>query len=392
MTQDRKLWLDALTKISGPVLRAAAAGTLARDLPLKYQPGVTDRAEYTYLETLGRTLVGIAPWLETKAEDPDEEAARAEYAALARASIAAGVTPGSPDLMNFSRGFQPIVDAAFLAEAILRAPTELWEKLDGAARRCLVDRMKETRTRKPYASNWLLFGAMIEAFLRFAGEADWDPMRIDYALKQHMQWYRGDGLYGDGPDVHVDYYNSFVIQPMLCDVLLAVEGEYKDWDALWPAVFSRAAHFASLLEQLVAPDGSFPVLSRSSCYRFGAFQSLAQAALLGNLEKWLTPGQARSALSAVIARVMAFPGMFDADGWLNIGVCGEQPNMGEGYISTGSLYLCTAVFLPLGLPESAPFWQEAAADWTQKKIWSAANTSSHHALTGIPRETFRRPE
>lgn len=33
------------------------------------------------------------------------------------------------------------------------------------------------------------------------------------------EWYKGDGWYGDGPDFHFDYYNSFVIQPMIIQVL-----------------------------------------------------------------------------------------------------------------------------------------------------------------------------
>ena len=32
-------------------------------------------------------------------------------------------------------------------------------------------------------------------------------------------WYKGDGVYGDGPPFHWDYYNSFVIQPMLLNIL-----------------------------------------------------------------------------------------------------------------------------------------------------------------------------
>ena len=43
--------------------------------------------------------------------------------------------------------------------------------------------------------------------------ADWDRVRVDYALRQHEQWYKGDGTYGDGPDFHWDYYNSLVIHP-----------------------------------------------------------------------------------------------------------------------------------------------------------------------------------
>ena len=59
---------------------------------------------------------------------------------------------------------------------------------------------------------------MVEAGLAALG-ADWDATRVDYAVRQHEQWYKGDGAYGDGPAFHWDYYNSFVIQPMLVDVL-----------------------------------------------------------------------------------------------------------------------------------------------------------------------------
>ena len=72
--------------------------------------------------------------------------------------------------------------------------------------------------------------------------------------------------------------------------------------------------------------------------------------------------------------------MFDPDGWLQIGVCGHQPEMGERYISTGSLYLCSTVFLPLGLDENDPFWSAPDADWTMKKLWKGQNLRCGHAL------------
>ncbi len=52
------------------------------------------------------------------------------------------------------------------------------------------------------------------------------------------------------------------------------------------------------------------------------------------------------------------PSTFDDQGWLRIGAVGAQPNMGEGYINTGSVYLCTVGLLQLGLPASDPFWTE----------------------------------
>ena len=120
--------------------------------------------------------------------------------------------------MNFDRGGQPVVDAAFLAHALLRAPKELIQKLEPSAKENLITSLQKTRVIRPVFSNWLLFSAMIEAALYLLGE-DWDRMRVDYALKQHEQWYVGDGAYSDGPAFHWDYYNSFVIQPMLVDIL-----------------------------------------------------------------------------------------------------------------------------------------------------------------------------
>jgi hypothetical protein len=88
----------------------------------------------------------------------------------------------------------------------------------------------------------------------------------------------------------------------------------------------------------------------------------------------------RSALTAVIRRTLEPKGTFDVQGWLQIGLCGHQPGIGEGYISTGSLYLCTTAFLPLGLPAADAFWASPAQDWTAKRIWSGQDVHLDHAL------------
>ncbi|MCB0106669.1 MAG: DUF2264 domain-containing protein, partial [Caldilineaceae bacterium] len=141
---------------------------------------------------------------------------------------------------------------------------------------------------KPHFNNWLLFAAIIEAFLYQVG-ADWDPMRVDYALRQHEQWYLGDGIYGDGPAFHWDYYNSFVIQPMLIDILATVAGVDAAWDALREPVLRRAQRYAVIQERLISPEGTFPAIGRSLAYRFGAFQLLAQIALRRELPPEVTP-------------------------------------------------------------------------------------------------------
>ena len=62
---------------------------------------------------------------------------------------------------------------------------------------------------------------------------------------------------------------------------------------------------------------------------------------------------------------------FDSNGWLVLGFCGSQPLIADVYTSTGSLYMATLGFLPLGLPADNRFWTDPAADWTSKKAWSS---------------------
>ena len=122
-------------------------------------------------------------------------------------------------------------------------------------------------------------------------------MRVDYALRQHDLWYKGDGAYGDGPSFHWDYYNSFVIHPMLLDVLDACRDEMPAWKELSARVDERARRYAAILERLIAPDGSFPAIGRSLAYRCGAFHLLASMALRRALPEGVSPAQVRSASS-----------------------------------------------------------------------------------------------
>jgi hypothetical protein len=78
-------------------------------------------------------------------------------------------------------------------------------------------------------------------------------------------------------------------------------------------------------------------------------------ALRKQLPSGVKPEQVRYALTAVIRRMIEASGTFDKQGWLTVGFCGHQPSVGENYISTGSLYLCSAALLPLGLPSADEF-------------------------------------
>lgn len=377
----RKYWLFQLERLALPILESLVEEKLKERMPVETVPGYEEeRALYTHLEAFGRLLCGIAPWISQEHINQEEEQRRQYYAHLCRKALDSATNTNSADFMNFTEGGQPIVDAAFLAQGLLRGKGELWDKLDSRVKNQVIQCLKSTRSRKPNPSNWLLFSAIIEVFLYVAGEEDWDPMRIDYALLQHEQWYVGDGAYGDGADFHWDYYNSFVISPMLVDIIEQMHSKAPEWEILYEPIMARARRYGGVLERLVAPDGSFPIMGRSMPYRCGAFHALAQSVLLERWPQHVEPAQVREALTAVINRTLDAPETFTTDGWLRIGLCGSQPQLAEQYLSTGSLYLCSAVLLPLGLPEQHPFWQQQAIPWTSAAGWSGASIPLDKAL------------
>ncbi len=369
--------------ISEPVLVALSRRELRKTMPVEAVSGnVQQRSIGTHLEAMGRLLMGLAPWLEldpSEGESASETALRNRFRSYAREAIASAVDPSSPDFMHFGASSQTVVDASFLALALLRAPSQLLATMSKQTAALMAQAMITERKVLAGQSNWVLFSAMDEALLFRLG-ADWDRMRVDCALNDLKTWYAGDGTYGDGPEYHADFYNSYVMHPYLLMLLRSVGEQEPAWRAMRPIVEERAVRYAAIQERMIGPDGSFPVLGRSICYRAGAFHLLADAALRNLLPHGVSPAQVRCALAAAQARTLDAPGTLDEHGWLRIGLAGHQPGLAETYISTGSLYLCSAAWLPMGLPPAHPFWSAPASPWTQKKIWSGADGTPDHAL------------
>jgi hypothetical protein len=350
-------------RISSPLLESAKKGlklSMPIETEVKFNFGTYDSP---YLEFVGRLFCGLGPWIEKRCEVVDEGGMwAATEAILDRIS-----DPGHCDYLNFNKGLQPLVDAAFLATGFLRAP-KLWHKLSLSTQNQLISALLSTRKIPPYYNNWLLFSAVIEAFFCKFG-FEWDSLRVDYALRKHEEWYLGDGIYGDGPRFHFDYYNSYVIHPLLLEIHWAVKGSRSYWDDQYPKILLRAQRHAIYLERIIGIDGGYPPIGRSLSYRCGAFHLLSLLAAKKLLPNEITPSQVRGALTAVIQNTLEDPVNYCDKGWLRIGINGAQPLLGENYISTGSLYLCSTAFLPLCLSAQDPFWMGDYEPWTQRKLW-----------------------
>src|SRR4051812_18365364 len=90
---DRAYWGGAMDRMVRPVLANLAAGQLRARMPVEVKPGAASRANVSHLEAFGRTMTGIAPWLELGADGTAEGRLRGEYIDLSRKALAQAVDP-----------------------------------------------------------------------------------------------------------------------------------------------------------------------------------------------------------------------------------------------------------------------------------------------------------
>ena len=377
---DRKLWLSFMDKTARPVLSYLAEDKLKEKMPVVLSARIDNREnriKASYLEAFGRTLSGIAPWLNGEGGSKEEVALRNQYRQWTLRAIANAVNPAAKDYLTWNGG-QPLVDASFFALGLVRCPW-IWEHLNDSTKQQVITALKTTRNTVPVYTNWILFTGMIEAFFCKYGY-EYDKVRVEYGIREFSQhWYVGDGLFSDGMNFAFDYYNSYVIQPYLANILDALNTKSKSYEWFAPKLDKITKRYAEIQERLINSDGSFPVTGRSITYRGAAFHHLADIVLRRQLPVSLHPAQVRSALTAVLKKTMEAPLTFTKDGWLNIGLYGNQPDLADFYINTGSEYLCMNIFLPLGLPETDEFWSAPAEPWTAVKVWSGQDMPADHA-------------
>ena len=400
---DREIWCEVMYRMAAPVLSNMSEGALKQNMLVELSPTWDGRnKDVTYMECFGRLMAGLAPWLSLPDDNTTEGPHRKQLREWALKSYANAVDPKSPDYLLWRQEGQTLVDAAYIAESFLRGYDALWTPLDSLTKqRDTTDEEKspkwtftnksgfywagaEMRRVDPSYSNWLLFSATVESFLRKAG-APSDTYRISSSLRKIEEWYVGDGWYSDGPNFAFDYYNSFVIHPMYIESLeiITEAGKHKNiWNMPgcdYQKAITRAQRFGMILERLISPEGTLPVVGRSITYRTGSLQTLALLAWRKWLPKELTNGQVRAGMTAVIERMFGNDRNFNEKGFLTLGFNGSQPGISDYYTNNGSLYMASLAFLPLGLPADDPFWTDAAQPWTSKKAWDGDDFPRDHS-------------
>ncbi|WP_455674679.1 DUF2264 domain-containing protein [Phocaeicola sp.] len=379
---DREFWCGALYDMAKPILQPMSESRLKADMQLELAPSWSNRdPNVAYLEAFGRLMMGLAPWLALPDDDTAEGKQRKELKDWALKSLVNAVDPKSPDYLGWRGHGQVLVDAAFLANGFLHAYDALWVPLDDTTKQRYIEEFTQLRRINPPYNNWLLFSATVETFLNKAGAIS-DDYRIVSALRKINEWYVGDGWYSDGTHFSFDYYGSFVIHPMYVQCLELANKRIPGFvpAKMYETGVKRMQRFATLLERMLSPEGTFPVFGRSITYRAAVMQPLGLLALRGELPEELPNGQVRAAMTAVLKRMFSDKRNYNEKGYLILGFNGSQPKISDYYTNNGSLYLTSLGFLPLGLPANHPFWTDAAQSWTSKKAWEGEEFPRDHAV------------
>ena len=379
---DRDYWVGQAYKMARPVLENMAHGKLQQNMLTEFSPSFDNRnRKVVFMETFGRLMAGIAPWLALPDDGSDEAKQRKQLRDWALASYRNAVDPSSPDYLCWGVSDQNLVDAAYIAESFLRAYDTLWQPLDSLTKRRYFQEFQRLRRIDPPYTNWLLFASTIESFLAKAG-GGCDNFRVNMACRKVEEWYVGDGWYADGPVFAFDYYSSYVFHAMYLETLQAmIDAKVNtriDYNKYFDRALKRAQKYAIILERFISPEGTFPVIGRSTPYRLAAMQPLALLAWYQKMPKELSNGQVRTALTQVMHRMFDHQNNYNQKGFLTIGFCGSQPETADWYTNNGSLYMTSLSFMPLGLPANHPFWTDAPQPWTQVKAWNGKPFPKDH--------------
>lgn len=382
---DREYWCQQAYKMAQPVLENMAKGELQKNMKTEFSPSFDNRnRKVVYMETFGRLMAGIAPWLALPDDDTAEGQQRKQLREWALASYKHSVDPESPDYLCWGVSGQNLVDAAYIAESFIRAYDALWVPLDNVTKERYIKEFKMLRKYEPPYTNWFLFSSTIESFIaKAAGLKEYDDFRVMMPIRKTEEWYVGDGWYADGPVFAFDYYSSYVFHAMYLETLQNMidakqNGTRLEYKKYYDRALKRAQKFAIILERFISPEGTFPVIGRSTPYRLAALQPLALMAWYQKLPKELSNGQVRAALTKSMHRMFDIQNNYNDAGYLTIGFCGHQPETADWYTNNGSLYMTSLSFMPLGLPADHDFWTCEAQPWTQVKAWGGQPFPKDH--------------
>ena len=142
-----------------------------------------------------------------------------------------------------------------------------------------------------------------------------------------------------GPNLLLDYYNSYVIHPMYVEVLEVCEANKFSTPVSVSLGVKRMQRFNTFIERLISPEGTYPAFWPICGASYGGI-SINGAC---RIEIWFARGpengQIRKCTYRSNENMFSVEGNFDNENFLKLGFVGHQPNLANYYTNNGSLYM-----------------------------------------------------
>jgi hypothetical protein len=330
LDQSRAGWGAAALAIGRPAVELAVQGPGAMPVTMS-----NHSHRENWFELLTRPLWGLAA---AKDHVPD-----AVWEPLA-ATLARALDPEDDwyvgDLGSTS---QRCVEAASVGWGLATAPEKLWEPLEPKAKDKVAAWLSAAYTTEVADTNWHYFPVFAGHGLKRIGVKH-DPAVATAHLERMGEFLLGDSVFEDGFGGRVDYYNPFAFHTYaLLHFRLTGDDRFVE----------NAAAFARRFGSWFAADGAAVPYGRSLGYRF------AQASLWGALAAadveavpWgEAAGYARRHLDWWWRRPM-----LDPEGRLTVGYSYPNDAVVEQYLTAGSPWWASKVFIGLLAGPEHPFW------------------------------------
>ena len=320
--------LKPLYKGSGLVIGDTSAGYEDRTVPM---------------EGFSRILWGLVPFWMGQETDPELEEIYIK-------GITEGVDPESENYWGgFRDGDQLFVEMAALSLGLLFTPDKLWTPLSEKTKKQLADWLYQINHYFIHECNWQLFRVLTNCALQNLGEK-YDNEESEKSLERLEEYYKGNGWYTDGNDLHRDYYVSFAIH--YYSLIYAIIKEKED-PLRSKKYKERAEIFAKDFIYWFADNGEAIPYGRSMTYRF-AQCAFWGACVYAGIEPFPV-GVMKGIIMNHMEEWMKYP-IFDRDHVLTIGYRYPNLHMSESYNSPGSPYWALKAFLVLAFPKDHVFW------------------------------------
>jgi len=330
LDQTRAGWQRAALAIGRPGLDLAVQGPDAMPVTMS-----NHTHNENWFEQLMRPLWGLAAAADAVPDDLWD---------AVTATIARAVDPGDDWYAgDFHDGAQRCVEAAALGWALATVPERLWEPLAPKAKDHTIAWLAQAYTTGVVDNNWHYFPVLVGHGLDAIG-ADRDPSIAQAHLDRIAEFDLGGGVFKDGPQGRVDYYNPFAFHTYaLLHYRLGGDDRFV----------APAAEFARGFRSWFAADGAAVPYGRSMGYRF------AQGSLWGALaaaDVEAVPWGEAAGFSRRLLEWWWDKPILTPDHRLSVGYGYPNDALVEQYLTAGSPWWASKIFTGLLAPTDHPFW------------------------------------